>query len=84
MKNYVLKLYKNNGKVEIDRTKKKKRFLRNIRTINWNNCIKKTYIKVSYGKKQCVFGCICAFYNDGFYHNKEELLLIFRHFDEEE
>jgi len=84
MKNYTLKLYKNNGKVEIVRTKKKKRFLKIIRTINWQNDIKKVYLKVSYGKRKCIEGCICDFYNDGLYENKGELLQTFKYFDDEE
>lgn len=84
MKNYTLKLYKNNGKIEIVRTHKIKRFLRNIRTINWQNGIKKAYLKVSYGKKICNFGCLCEFYNDGYYDSKKELLEVFKYFDEED
>lgn len=84
MKNYTLKLYKTDKKVETVRTKKKRRFLTNLRTINWQNKgIERTYIKVSYGKKLCVFGCLCEFYNDGYYDNKEELLQTFRYFEEE-
>ncbi len=85
MKNYTLKLYKTNGEVETVRTKKKRRFLRNIRTINWQlDGIKKAYIKVSYGKKMCNYGCLCDFYNDGYCDNKEELLQTFRYFDYED
>mgnify|MGYP001610587199 CR=1 FL=1 len=84
MKNYTLKLYKNNGKVEIVRTKKKKRFLRNIRTINWQNDIRKAYLKVSYGKKICISGCLCDFYNDTYCDNKNELLEMLKYFDDEE
>lgn len=83
MKNYTLKIYKNNRKIETVRTRKKKRFLRIIRTINWKNVIKKTYLKVSYGKKICNFGCLCDFRNDGCYTNQEELLQAFLYFDEE-
>ncbi len=83
MKNYTLKLYKNNGKVEIVRTHKRRRFLKNIATINWQNGIIKAYLKVSYGKYECVSGCICEFYNNGFYKNKKELLQVFKYFDDE-
>lgn len=84
MKNYTLKIYKNNGKIEIIRTHKRKRFLKNLRTINWKSSIKKTYLKVSYGKNLCIYGCPCEFYNDGFCDNQEELLNIFKYFDDEE
>lgn len=84
MKNYTLKIYKTNGKVKTVRTKKKKRFLKNIATINWElKGIKKVYLKVLYGKKICNFGCLCEFHNDGFYDNKKELLQVFKYFDEE-
>lgn len=85
MKNYTLKLYKNNGKVEIVRTRKKKRFLRNIRTINWQNRdIKRAYLKVFYGKKICNYGCSCDFHNDTYCSNQKELLQMFKYFDDEE
>ncbi len=85
MKNYTLKLFRTIGKIETVRTKKKMRFLRNIRTINWQlDGIRKAYLKVSYGKKMCNYGCLCDFYNDGFYDNKEELLDVFKYFDEED
>lgn len=84
MKNYTLKLYKTNGKAEKVRTRKKKRFLRIIRTINWKNGVKKAYLKVSYGKKLCNYGCLCDFYNDTYCNNIEELLEMFRYFDDEE
>lgn len=83
MKNYTLKLYKTDGKIETVRTKKKKRFLRNIRTINWENGIKKAYLKVSYGKKICIYRCLCDFYNETYCNNKKELLGMFKYFDEE-
>lgn len=85
MKNYSLKLYKKNGKIEIVRTRKKRRFLRIIRTINWQSMgLRKTYIKACYGKKMCNSRCLCDFYNDGYYNNKEELLQAFKYFDDED
>lgn len=84
MKNFTLKLYKNNGKVEIIRTHKRKRFLRIIRTINWKNDIKKAYLKISYEKKICNYGCLCDFHNDTHCKSKEELLEMFQYFDNEE
>lgn len=84
MKNYTLKLYKNGGRVETFRTKKKKRFLKILRTINWQNMnIKRAYLKVSYAKEVCISGCLCDFYNDGYYHNKNDLLEVFKYFDGE-
>lgn len=84
IKNYTLRLHKNGGKVETVRTKKRKRFLRILRTIKWGTGILRGYIKVSYGKKICVDGYLCEFYNDGYYDNKEDLLEVFKVFNEEE
>lgn len=84
MKNYTLKLYKTNGEIETVRTRKKRRFLRILRTINWQNSIKKAYIKVSYGKKLDVYSKLSEFYNDGYYETKGELLEIFKYFDGED
>lgn len=37
------------------------------------NNFQKAYVKVSYGKKKCIDGCMCEFHNDGWYANKQEL-----------
>lgn len=84
MKKYTLKIYKNNGKIETVRTRKKKRFFRNISTMNWQNGIKKTYVKISYGKKICNYGCLCDFYNETLCNSKKELLEMLKYFDNEE
>ncbi len=83
MKNYTLKLYKTEGKVEKVRTKKKRRFLRILGTINWqHDGVKRAYLKVSYGKKICNYGCICDFLNDTYCNEKKELLDAFKYFDD--
>ncbi len=82
MKKYLLKIYKTDGKIETVRTKKEKRFLKFIRTVNWQNSIKKAYIKVSYGKRMCANNCLCEFYNDGSYETKQELVEAFNYFDD--
>lgn len=84
MKNYTLKLYEDNEEIQTVRTHKRKRFLRNLRTINWQNGIKKAYIKVSYGKKICNYGCLCDFYNETYCNNQKELLQMLKYFDDEE
>lgn len=84
MKNYTLKLYKNNGKIEAIRTRKKMRFLKNIGTINWQTMgIKRAYLKVSYEKKICILECLCKFYNDTYCNTKEELIQMLKYFDDE-
>ena len=32
----------------------------------------KAYVKVSYGKKKCLNGCICEFFNDGWYTDPKQ------------
>lgn len=44
---------------------------------------KKAYVKVSYGKKECNFGCVCEFANWGTYETRPELLKTIRDFLEE-
>lgn len=85
MKNYTLKLYKNGGRVETFRTKKRKRFFKILRTIKWQlDGVRKAYLKMSYGQKLDNYGKLSDFYNDGYYDNKEELLRVFKYFDQEE
>lgn len=70
---FLLKSFHTNGTIEKYRTKSFRRFLNYIRTIIKQNLPFKTYLKVSYGKKECNLGCVCTFYNDGFYENSTDL-----------
>lgn len=80
-KQMVLKFWLENGKM----TKKVYRVGgRRFSSSVVPSSFKKSYVKVSYGKKECNFGCICEFYNDGEYANKVDLLKAIRDFLEEE
>ncbi len=78
--NFTLKVFKNGKSIDQVRTHSIRLFLKHLRTINWEQGGIKTYIRVSYGKKTCVRGCVCTFYNDGFYETKDDLQLAFAAF----
>jgi hypothetical protein len=44
----------------------------------------KAYLKVTYGKAICNLGCLCEFYNDGWYYSKEDLKQALDNFRKEE
>jgi len=80
--NYTFKVIENEREISKCQTHSKRRFLRRIRTINWQNRHPTVYLRVSYGKHKNVFGKTVTFYNDGEYSNPEELLNAFTAFDE--
>lgn len=71
--NFTFRVIKDGQLVQGVRTHSKRRFLNRIRMINWQNNPLKVYLRVSYGKKICSKGCLCSFYNDGWYDNKTDL-----------
>ena len=60
-----------------------RRFLNQTRTINWQNGIKKVYVRVSYGKFIDQSGKMTTFFNDGEYDNQQDFELVVRAFLEE-
>lgn len=70
---FLLKRFHPNGTIEKYRTSSLRRFLNYTRTIIRQNPQYKTYLKVSYGKRECHQGCVCSFYNDGFYEDPTDL-----------
>ncbi len=80
--NFTFKVIKDGQVIQAVRTHSIRRFLNNLRTINWQDGGIKTYLRVSYGKKICNFGCLCDFYNDGWYENKKDLWFAFNAFKE--
>lgn len=70
---FLLKSFHPNGTIEKYRTSSLRRFLNYTRKIIEQNPQYKTYLKVSYGKRECNLGCVCTFYNDGFYENSTDL-----------
>ena len=82
--NLTLKVYKNGKLVDRVRTHSKRQFTTHLRTINWQNSPLRVYIRVSYGKNKCIKGCLCTFYNDGWYEDEKELLKAVKAFMEED
>lgn len=70
---FFLKNFHTNGTIEKYRTSSFRRFLNHVRTISKQKSPFKVYLKVNYGKRECNLGCICNFYNDGFYDNPDDL-----------
>lgn len=63
-----------NGKTTTDSlTHQKRRFLRKIRTINFQNG-QMVYIRINYGVLKDNFGKSTNFYNDGYYDNYRDLI----------
>lgn len=82
--NFTFKIIKNGRVVQVVRTHSIRRFVNNLRTINWKDRGIKVYLRVNYGKKVDVFGKLSTFYNDGWYKTKEDLWLAFSAFKEED
>lgn len=59
-----------------------RRFLKNLRTINWENDHPVAYLKVSYGKHKDNFGKLTNFDNEGEYRNETDLWQAFNAFIE--
>jgi len=81
---YTIKIYKQGKLVSKSRTKKKRRFLNIIRTINWQERGLKVYLKVDYGKFLDNYGKMSDFWNDGDYYNKDDFWLAFNAFTEDD
>ncbi len=63
------------------RTHSLRRFLKILRTINWENS-PSVYLRVWYGKQKDYAGNLINFYNDGVYDNKADLWQAFNAFNE--
>lgn len=82
--NFTFKVTKNNKVIQKCQTHSKRRFLNQLRAINWKDKPLKVYLRVSYGKHEDVWGKLSSFYNDGWYENEKDLWLAFNAFSEEE
>jgi hypothetical protein len=80
--NYTFRVLKNCQAIQRYQTHSKRRFYNQIGTINWQDCPLKVYLRVSYGRGEDAFGKTVAFYNDGTYETKEELLQALEAFTE--
>lgn len=85
--NLTFKVIKDNKTIRKCRTHSKRRFLNQLRTINWRELRKnkpsKVYLRVYYGRFIDNFGKKPAFYNDGFYTKKKDLWLAWEAFSAE-
>ena len=70
---FTLKVTKHGVVVQVVRTHSIRRFLKNIRTIKWQDRDIKAYLRVNYGK---------GFYNNGEYSNEKEFWLAVQAFTE--
>ena len=82
--NFLLKVTKNGRKVNRYETHFINRFNRRLRSINWQDGIVLTRLRVSYGKSKNVFGNNVYFTNEGIYKNESDLLSAFSAFTEKE
>jgi hypothetical protein len=71
---YALRVKKNGQTIQRYHTHNLRRFLKNIRTIKWQNLKIEVYVKVSYGKQKDIHGKTVVFYNDGIYENRRDLI----------
>lgn len=78
--NFTYRIIKNGKTIGRCQTHSKRRFYNRIRTINWQKNHLKVYLRVSYGRTECNTGCVCNFYNDGWYDNKEDLMFALDNF----
>jgi hypothetical protein len=83
IKNYYLKIKEKGQKTRMVRTHSLRKFTSGLRTINWQNS-PSVYLRVNYGKALDVHGRLVAFFNDGQYDNEQELLEVFKAFNDEE
>lgn len=72
--NFTFRVIKKGKTIDRCQTHSKRRFYNRIRSINWQNRPLRVYLRVSYGKQECNFGCVCNFYNDGYYETRQELM----------
>lgn len=79
--NYTLIIKSHGQKVQRVSTHSFRQFYRHLRTIKWQNGIS-SYLCVSYGRANDVFGQYRTFYNDGIYTNENDLLQALQTFTE--
>lgn len=72
--NFTYRVIKSSKTIDRCQTHSKRVFYNRIRSINWQNSPLRVYLRVSYGKAECNHGCICNFYNDGWYETRGDLI----------
>lgn len=81
--NFTAKVIKSGEVIKVYRTHKIRRFLKNIRSIKFEDCELKVYLKVDYGKGIDVYGKKTRFCNEGLYDNSEDFWWAFNAFTED-
>lgn len=82
--NFTFKVIKNGRVIERVLMHSRRRFYKKIGSIKWEDRQFKVYLRVSYGKKECNWGCVCNFYNDGEYETPEHFWQAFNAFTEKD
>ena len=80
--NFTYRVIKNGKSIEKCQTHSIRRFFNKIRSLKWQNGVEKVYLRMNYGKRKCVSGCVCSFYNDGEYNTKKDLFFALSAFTE--
>jgi hypothetical protein len=80
--NFMLKVIKN-GKIIIRvQPRSIRRFIKSLRSINWQDRGISAYLRINYGKQKGCFKNTITFYNDGWYKTKNDLWKAFNAFKE--
>lgn len=77
---YVKLMYKNGKERKMYADKSIRRILSQASLVHFQ----KAYVRVNYGMKKCIDGCVCEFHNDGFVHNNKDLKSLIQYFWREE
>lgn len=72
---FAIKIYKNKSVAKRASTHKKRRFMKILRSIKWQDSMIEADVKVTYGRFPDHQGRLVNFYNDGSYDNKNEFWL---------
>jgi len=79
---FLIKIYNKDKTIIKSWTRKKSKFRKILRSINFQNNVFKTYLRVDYGMGVNNFKKWVMFYNDGFYNSHKDLISAFIIFTE--
>lgn len=80
--NFALEVKDGYQRLRKYRTHSRRRFLKYLRTIKWQEGHISAYLRINYGKYEDNFGQVVPFYNDGEYKNENDLWKAFTAFTE--
>ncbi len=81
---FLIKIYNKDKTIIKSWTRRKTKFRRILRSINFQNTVLKAYLRVDYGMGINNFKKWVMFYNDGYYDNYKDLISAFNIFIEKE